>query len=107
MSIFVTASHSSTLGSNLVKNAVRDRVSSTISVLISSLFTDCDNVFEGSADTVDDSECTQSCAGNTAQLCGAPNRLSVYTSGTAAVFPTQAPSVGSWESLGCFRYLFS
>ncbi|KAF8576591.1 WSC-domain-containing protein [Ramaria rubella] len=61
----------------------------------------CDDVFEGAATTVDDSECNEACTGNPDQLCGAPSLLSVYTSGVPAVFPTQVPSVGQWVAAGC------
>ncbi|KAF8573858.1 WSC-domain-containing protein [Ramaria rubella] len=61
----------------------------------------CDDVFEGAATIVDNSECNEACPGNPDQLCGAPSRLSVYTSGVPAVFPTQVPSVGQWVAAGC------
>ncbi|TBU26664.1 hypothetical protein BD311DRAFT_666990 [Dichomitus squalens] len=50
------------------------------------------------------SDCNFACTGNPDEICGAGNRLSVYWNGVAPPPPpTVVPSVGLWESLGCFN----
>src|SRR5258708_4175776 len=43
------------------------------------------------------------CSGNSAEICGGPNALSLYSSGkTPSAAPTVLQSFGLWTSLGCF-----
>ena len=63
----------------------------------------CGNIiFNGGAETTA-SDCSFPCTGDSTQICGAGNRLSMYYSGLP---PPPAPeivlSVGLWESLGCY-----
>ncbi|KAF8575322.1 WSC-domain-containing protein [Ramaria rubella] len=63
----------------------------------------CDNVFEEAAVRANDTDCSMACAGNPDELCGAANRLSVYTSGVPASFPAEVLAVGPWTAVGCFN----
>lgn len=61
-----------------------------------------DNIINGGADTTA-SDCSFPCTGNSEEVCGAGNRLSMYWSGaTPPAAPEIVPSVGLWESLGCY-----
>lgn len=84
------------------KNAVR--LHGVCELVAHVVFPDCDVIFENAEISAPDTDCSEACVGNPAQLCGAPNRLSVYSSGTAAIFPAEVPSVGAWNGLGCFKY---
>ena len=45
------------------------------------------------------------CTGDAQELCGGPNRLNLFFSGgSPPPPPITVPSVGLWESLGCFTY---
>lgn len=47
--------------------------------------------------------CTMPCAGNATQICGGPNRLSVYNyTGTPQLTPSHAEVVGEYGFEGCF-----
>ncbi|PIL32445.1 hypothetical protein GSI_05147 [Ganoderma sinense ZZ0214-1] len=50
------------------------------------------------------SDCNSPCTGDASEICGAGNRLSVYWNGVQPPPPpTVVPSVGLWESLGCYN----
>ncbi|KAI0820881.1 hypothetical protein BC628DRAFT_1412846 [Trametes gibbosa] len=50
-----------------------------------------------------ESDCNFACTGDASEICGAGNRLSVYWNGVAPPPPPETvPSVGLWNSLGCF-----
>ena len=50
------------------------------------------------------SDCSFPCTGDSAEVCGAGNRLSMYYSGRQPPpAPEIVPSVGQWHSLGCYR----
>lgn len=68
------------------------------------LFIVCDNAFNDIFPLpVSSSQCTLPCAGNTNQICGAADRLSVYFSGVLPRFPAPATPPTGWKSSGCFR----
>ena len=52
-----------------------------------------------SSPKVDDG-CTMSCSGDSTEICGGSDRLSVYKHNGRE--PTQVPSVGDWKLDGCF-----
>lgn len=45
-------------------------------------------------------DCNMPCKGNPDELCGAGNRLNVFTNGDSA--PTTLPQAGDYKSLGCY-----
>lgn len=63
----------------------------------------CGNyILNGGAETTA-SDCSFPCTGDSAEVCGAGNRLSMYWSGQSPPpAPEIVPSVGLWESLGCY-----
>lgn len=63
----------------------------------------CGNyILNGGAETTA-SDCSFTCTGNSAEICGAGNRLSMYSSGQSPPpAPEIVPSVGLWKSLGCY-----
>ena len=52
-----------------------------------------------------DTDCSMACGGNSAEKCGAGNRLSVYSNGPVKVYSPPAPQKdnlpGSWQYQGC------
>ncbi|KAF8129080.1 copper radical oxidase-like protein [Boletus edulis] len=64
----------------------------------------CGNSFTSGATNVSLSECNMPCSGNSAELCGAGNRLNVYWSGAQPPSgPVTVQNVGNWTSLGCYN----
>lgn len=64
----------------------------------------CGNeIINGGEVAESDSECNTPCGGNSAQSCGGPNRMSVFSQGEPDVFgpPGPVPSVGDWVYQGC------
>lgn len=63
----------------------------------------CGNfIVNGGAETTA-SDCSFPCTGDASEVCGAGNRLSMYYSGRPPPpAPEIVPSVGLWESLGCY-----
>lgn len=65
----------------------------------------CGNALNNGAKKTDESDCNMACSGDNTQMCGAGNRLSLYSKGDFTVFPvpvvkdTDLP--GSWEYKGC------
>jgi hypothetical protein len=64
-----------------------------------------DAIYDGGSLATSDSQCSMACAGNAAEMCGAGNRMSVYSNQTLQTF---APAVaqktdlpGSWTYKGC------
>ena len=53
-----------------------------------------------------DTDCNMACGGNSAEKCGAGNRMSVYATGTLQMIPVAAPQTtalpGSWTYQGCY-----
>ena len=64
----------------------------------------CGNsIVNGGAETTS-SDCSFPCTGDASEVCGAGNRLSMYYSGgPPPPAPEIVPSVGPWQSLGCYR----
>lgn len=52
-----------------------------------------------------DTECSSTCAGDTTQICGGPDRLSIVSQGEPGVVLPPAPigQVGSWTYQGCYN----
>ena len=67
----------------------------------------CANALYNGAVTTAESECSQNCPGNSAEKCGAGDRLSVFSKGPVMVY--QPPAVqktnlpGSWTYQGCIQ----
>lgn len=51
---------------------------------------------------VPESDCSMPCAGNSSQICGNGNRLSVYTTGAADTGPSTNPGPDGWKFLACY-----
>jgi len=68
----------------------------------------CGNyIINGGAETTS-TDCSFPCTGAANEVCGAGNRLSMYSSGLAPPSPPEiVPNVGSWESLGCYMSVLS
>lgn len=65
----------------------------------------CGDFFANGGTNTTASDCNMPCSGDSAEICGAGNRLSVYWSGvTPPPPPSTVPSVGQWVSLGCYKY---
>ncbi|KAI0086860.1 copper radical oxidase [Irpex rosettiformis] len=63
----------------------------------------CGNFFANGGTNTTASDCNMPCTGNSAEICGAGNRLTVFWSGQQPPPPpTTVPSVGQWVSLGCY-----
>lgn len=69
----------------------------------------CDDILRNGAELAsDDAQCNTACAGNSTQMCGGPNRNSVYTNNTELTVypvPTQQKTnlTGSWQYSGCLQ----
>ncbi|WPH02215.1 Hypothetical protein R9X50_00507000 [Acrodontium crateriforme] len=66
----------------------------------------CGNqIIEGGALASSDSDCNMACGGNSAEMCGAGNRLSVYSNDTITTIGVPVPQntslPGSWKYSGC------
>jgi hypothetical protein len=64
-----------------------------------------DAIYDGGVMASSDSQCNMPCGGNTAEMCGAGNRMSVYSNQTLQTFaPPVAQTTGlpgSWTYQGC------
>ncbi|KAI0641646.1 hypothetical protein C8Q79DRAFT_918971 [Trametes meyenii] len=64
----------------------------------------CGNEISNGGTNATESDCNFPCTGDANEICGAGNRLSVYWDGVPPPPPPiTVPSVGLWESLGCFN----
>ncbi|KAL1955708.1 hypothetical protein VTO42DRAFT_8180 [Malbranchea cinnamomea] len=67
----------------------------------------CDNYVRKAAPLVDDADCWMSCSGDADQICGGPDRVSVYSKGDLIILPNPTPQTGglpgSWEYQGCLE----
>ncbi|EKM51417.1 uncharacterized protein PHACADRAFT_263528, partial [Phanerochaete carnosa HHB-10118-sp] len=64
----------------------------------------CGDAFSNGGTNATLSDCDMTCVGNSNETCGGPNRLSVFWSGVPPPPPpVTVPSVGQWESLGCYN----
>lgn len=65
----------------------------------------CDNYLRGGASKASESDCNMKCGGSTGEMCGAGNRLSIYSNGTLtnyippALYATDLPT--NWSYQGC------
>ena len=63
------------------------------------------NIIEGGALANQDTDCAMTCGGNSSEICGGPNRMSIWSNQTVTVL--QPPSAqtanlpGSWSYAGC------
>jgi hypothetical protein len=50
-----------------------------------------------------ENQCNTPCGGNANQMCGGPNRFTIYSKGEPTVYgpPAPAPTVGNWKYQGC------
>ncbi|KAJ7482564.1 hypothetical protein FB451DRAFT_1084926 [Mycena latifolia] len=63
----------------------------------------CDDFIENSAVTAPITDCNLPCTGDRNESCGGPGRLNIFWSGAEPPPPpTIPPSIGKWESLGCY-----
>lgn len=60
-------------------------------------------LINGAVKAQSESQCSTPCGGNSAQNCGGPARMSIYSIGAPSVFgpPAPVPSVGDWKYKGC------
>ncbi|KAF2138757.1 copper radical oxidase [Aplosporella prunicola CBS 121167] len=67
----------------------------------------CDNYMRNGAALTADDDCNMACPGNTAEKCGAGNRMSVYSNSPLKIYePPAAQNAslpGSWEYVGCLQ----
>ncbi|KAH8105346.1 galactose oxidase [Cristinia sonorae] len=64
----------------------------------------CGNSLLNNAANATSTDCNDACKGDATELCGGASRLNLYWSGRQPPPPpTTVPSVGLWESLGCFN----
>lgn len=65
----------------------------------------CGNALNNAASKTAESECNMPCAGDSSQLCGAGNRLSLYSDGDFPIWPIPVAKdedlPGDWEYKGC------
>ncbi len=64
-----------------------------------------DYIFDGGSLASADLQCAMTCGGNSSEICGGPNRMSIYANGTFATYaPPTAKNTslpGSWQYQGC------
>ena len=68
----------------------------------------CDNFIEnGGVLAAADTDCNTACSGDSSEICGGGNRLSIYSTGTPSVKPIPGPQKtglpGSWAYKGCLQ----
>lgn len=69
----------------------------------------CDNQIKNGGVQASPSDCSMACPGNSGEVCGGPNRLSVYSSVVGNLTVQPAPTVqkkglpGSWAYKGCLE----
>jgi hypothetical protein len=66
----------------------------------------CGNyIFDGGSLASQDTDCAMTCGGNSSEICGGPNRMSIYANGTLTTYaaPTAQKTnlPGSWQYQGC------
>ncbi|RDL33881.1 WSC containing protein [Venustampulla echinocandica] len=63
----------------------------------------CANVFGTGAVAAPETECSMPCGGSATEICGAGNRLSVYSTTPAApAAPVHVPAAGGYTRTGCY-----
>ena len=68
----------------------------------------CGNaIYSGGTLASSDTDCNMACAGNANEMCGAGNRLSVYSNATITTYQPAVPQTsglpGSWTYDGCYK----
>lgn len=64
----------------------------------------CDNYLRNGASlSAHDTDCAMSCSGNTNEICGGPNLVSVYSQGSIQIYqpPKAQNKTGYWQYQGC------
>lgn len=65
----------------------------------------CGNALNNAASKTSESDCNMPCAGDSNQMCGAGNRLSIYSDGDFPIWPVPVTKdkdlPGDWEYKGC------
>jgi hypothetical protein len=65
----------------------------------------CDNVMKNGPVIAPETDCSIACPGNSAEKCGAGNRLSVYYKGNLTIYNIPVAQTtglpGSWQYSGC------
>jgi hypothetical protein len=75
----------------------------------------CGSTIENGAGPTALTDCDMTCAGNSSEYCGGPDRLNLYNYTSTATTttttgaqppsgPIAVPSFGNWTSLGCYRW---
>ena len=63
------------------------------------------NIQEGSDPVAPNSDCSTACSGDSSEMCGGPNRLSIYSSGQPVIYEAPKPQVSglneTWQYMGC------
>ncbi len=64
-------------------------------------------ITEGGTLASADSQCNMACGGNSAEMCGAGNRMSIYAIGTVKSYGPPAVQItglpGNWQYQGCIK----
>ena len=62
-------------------------------------------IIQGGKPASDEADCAMPCGGNADEICGGPNRMSIYANGTLQAYDPPVPQKtglpGSWEYQGC------
>ena len=71
----------------------------------------CGNqIILGGAPAASASDCSSTCGGNSGEICGGGNRMSIYATGTLTVVQPPATQTtnlpGSWTYQGCYTYVY-
>lgn len=71
----------------------------------------CDDYIRNNASlSASDSDCAMTCAGDSSEICGGPNLLSVYSNAAITVLPVPTVQTtglpGSWVYQGCLQYVY-
>ncbi|KAK3671659.1 fungal class II heme-containing peroxidase [Recurvomyces mirabilis] len=62
----------------------------------------CDYALPAGVTKEPETDCSMTCAGNSSETCGGPNRLSVYTTGAAISGPSTNPGPNGWTFVSCY-----
>jgi len=63
----------------------------------------CGNVLTIGTTSAPASDCNATCVGDSTEICGGSDRLSIYWDGTTQVQPTIVQSVNDWRFQGCYN----
>ncbi|KAI0052424.1 WSC-domain-containing protein [Auriscalpium vulgare] len=64
----------------------------------------CDYAIQSPGTATSPGECTLPCGGNSSEICGAPNRINLYTNELPgpSVLPSFEVGIRTWDYVGCF-----